>query len=135
MDEPAGGHGRCPRKKNATLAEQVRGLALRIAAVEAALSPGRQTERPKTPKRNPRAEERIVENVAATFSEQELADLSYEFGIDYEAVLGTGVKNKARGLVGHFARRGYLEVLVNQLAMERPHVDWHGALLDTNELK
>lgn len=61
--------------------------------------------------------------------------MAYDFGVDFGAILGEGTKRKARSLVGHFARRGFLEVLVNQLATERPHVDWHGALLDTNELK
>lgn len=63
-----------------------------------------------------------------------MADLAFNFGVDFEAILGEGKRGKARGLVGHFARRGFLEVLVDQLTTERPHVDWHGALLDTSEL-
>lgn len=107
-----------------------------MAAIEARLSPANgKPERPKPPPRNQRAEERIVEGITETFDAQELADLAYEFGVDFEAILGNSKRGKARGLVGHFARRGFLEVLVNQLATERPHYDWHGALLETGELQ
>ena len=57
----------------------------------------------------------------------------YEFGLDYEAMIGSK-SVKARELVAHFGRRELLDTLLTQLAEERPHVNWHAALLDTGAL-
>lgn len=86
-------------------------------------------------KRNRKAEARIIDGVLDTFDEQELIDLSMELGVNYQAILGNGLRGKVTGVVDHFARHGILGELVNQLAEERPHFDWHGVLIDTSELK
>lgn len=85
-------------------------------------------------KRNRKAEARIIDAVLDTFDEQELIDMAMEMGVNYHAILGNGLRGKITGIVEHFARHGILPELVNYLATERPHVDWHGALIDTNEL-
>jgi hypothetical protein len=68
------------------------------------------------------------------FNGQELAELAMDVGINYEAILGDGLRGKAAGMVTHFARHGRLDLFVNQLVQERPLVDWHTMLLDTSEL-
>jgi len=85
--------------------------------------------------RNRKAESRIIDAVLETFDENELREMAHEMGVHYDAILGTGLRGKIAGVVEHFARHGILAELVDYLATERPHVDWHGALLDTSELK
>lgn len=85
--------------------------------------------------RNLKAEGRIADWLANAFNEQEMVDLAYEVGVNYEALLGQGLTGKAQALVSHFARRELLPEFVNQLTDERPSVDWHTALIDTSELK
>jgi len=89
----------------------------------------------QTIKRNRKAESRIIDAILETFDEQELIDMAMEMDINYHAILGNGLQGKVTGVVTHFARHGILAELVDYLATERPHVDWHGALIDTNELK
>ncbi len=60
--------------------------------------------------------------------------MAFEFGIDPETLNGQNKTGRARALVQHFGRRGLLDTLLAQLVEERPHVDWHSALLDTGEL-
>lgn len=93
------------------------------------------TSKRATVRRDRRAEGRIIDAMIEVFDLQELEDLALDVGVNYQAILGEGLRGKAMGLVSHFARHGRLDLLVNQLATERPHIDWHGALLDTNELK
>ncbi|NJN54486.1 MAG: hypothetical protein HC804_06875 [Anaerolineae bacterium] len=116
------------------LAEQIRQLALRLATLEATHQQGKQKPTRTAVRRNHRVESRLGDGIEETFNEQELSELAYELGVDYEALLGEGKRGRIRAFVGHFARRGFLEILVNQLAQERPHFDWHAALLDTGEL-
>lgn len=117
------------------LADEIRQLALRVAHIEASRQAKAGAAKRPEIERNQKAESRIAKAIDETFSEQELSELAYQLGVDYEAILGEGKRGKVRGFVGHFARRGFLDLLVNQLATERPHFDWHLALLDTAELK
>lgn len=116
------------------ITEQIRQLALRIAALESAHQNKQKPARATAVRRNHRIESKIGDGIEETFDEQELSELAYELGVDYEALLGEGKRGKIRAFVGHFARRGFLDVLVSQLTQERPHYDWHAALLETGEL-
>lgn len=88
----------------------------------------------QVPKRNRKAEARIIDAVLDTFDENELRDTAMENGINYDAILGNGLRGKVTGVIEHFARHGILAELVDYLATERPHVDWHTMVLDTREL-
>lgn len=84
----------------------------------------REQPSPGLPKRDLKAEKGVADLVAMYFSEEELAGLALDVGVDYEALPGRGTAGKARALVGHFGRRGLFDVLIRQLVEERPNVEW-----------
>ena len=96
-----------------------------------------ETNTPTRPtiKRNRKAEARIVDGMVQTFNLQELIEFAADVGLDYETILGEGLRGKIMAFVAHFGRHGHIDILVNQLTTERPHVDWLTMLLDTSELK
>lgn len=93
-----------------------------------------QTSKRATVRRDRKAEGRIIDAMMEVFDLQELEDLALDVGVNYQAILGEGLRGKAMGLVSHFARHGRLDLFVDQLVTERPLVDWHTMLLDTGEL-
>lgn len=98
--------------------------------------PPEQPKPKRTPvTRNRKAEGRIIDAVLEWFSEDDLREMALEMGVNYDAILGSGLKGKIAGIVDRFAKHGILPELVDVLVTERPHVDWVGMLLDTNELK
>lgn len=58
------------------------------------------------------------------FSEAELRDLCMDFGMDYEDVDGATRMEKINGLVDRFYRHNTLDVFINWLSGQRPHVAW-----------
>ena len=56
------------------------------------------------------------------FNEQELRDLCFDMGVEYEDLPALGQDNKARELVASFARSGHLHTLEAEIAKQRPHI-------------
>lgn len=108
-------------KKNLQLAEENRQLSLRIAALESA----RPTTQPSSSvKRNRQLEASIARLVDEYFDDEELANLAYDVGLDYDGLNGEGKAARARAFVAHFGKRGLLDVLLKELGEERPNVEW-----------
>lgn len=107
-----------------------------IATLSPATTPQPETKpQRKEVARNYKAESRIIDGVLKTFDENELREMSHEMGVNYDAILGSGLRGKITGVIEHFARHGILAELVDYLTTERPFVEWHTMLLDTSELK
>jgi len=115
------------------LRESIAELKTLLSTPSPAIPPETKPKRPEI-KRDRKAESRIADGMAETFSQGELSEFALDMGLDYEAILGEGLKGKILGMVSHFARHGHMELFVNQLETERPHVLWHTMLLDTSEL-
>jgi hypothetical protein len=64
----------------------------------------------------------------SSFSPDELRDLCFEMGIDYDALPGEGKSARARELVAYCQRHGRLPELVANVVAKRPHF---GPLLET----
>lgn len=58
------------------------------------------------------------------FNEEELSDLAFETGVDYETLAGKTKQEKAKNLVLHFVRRGLLQELIEFCQAERPGIEW-----------
>ena len=56
------------------------------------------------------------------FSEQELRDLCFQLGIDYDDLPFSGQRNKARELIAYATRQGRLKKLSDEVRKERPHL-------------
>ena len=56
------------------------------------------------------------------FNDDELRDLCFDLGIDYENLAGAGKAGKARELIAYAQRRGTLEDLARQVKSLRPNV-------------
>lgn len=58
------------------------------------------------------------------YDENELRDLCFEMGVDYESVSGTNKQGKVRSIVSHFFRRNTLDVFRDFLQGDRPNWSW-----------
>lgn len=58
------------------------------------------------------------------FNEDELRDLCFDLGIDYESLPGNSKAGKARELVAFAERRGRFEELVGHARRVRPNAGW-----------
>ncbi len=58
------------------------------------------------------------------FDDEELHDLCYDLGIDYETLAGPTKPSKVRELIEYFRRRDRLDELVNGSREKRPKVAW-----------
>jgi hypothetical protein len=58
------------------------------------------------------------------FNQNELRDLAFQLGIDYDGLPGDGKADKARELVQYLERRGRSPELVAICLQQRPNVDW-----------
>lgn len=58
------------------------------------------------------------------YSDEELKDLCFEMGIDYESVDGLTKQGRIRALVGHFYRRDTLTDFIEFIAADRPNYKW-----------
>jgi hypothetical protein len=56
------------------------------------------------------------------FKEDELQNLCFDMGIDYESLPAIGKANKARELVGYCDRNGRIPELINHIRQERPNL-------------
>ncbi|MCA9973585.1 MAG: hypothetical protein KC425_25405, partial [Anaerolineales bacterium] len=64
----------------------------------------------------------LLQQLEATFNEQETRTLSFELGIDYDDLGGQGLKANLRELINYLNRRGRLEELVERVRRQRPHL-------------
>jgi hypothetical protein len=67
---------------------------------------------------------RLLQNLTAFFSLDELQTLCFDLGIDFDDLPGTGKVNKARELIAFLERRGNLAKLVAEARRQRPVVNW-----------
>jgi hypothetical protein len=58
------------------------------------------------------------------FNEEELIDLCFEFGVNYDKLLGVGVRGKSRSLIEYMERHASVYKLLDECNRRRPHVDW-----------
>ena len=62
------------------------------------------------------------------FDEEELRDLCFDLGVDYDDLRGEGKASKARELVSHLDRRGRLADLASAGKQMRPDIAWDNIL-------
>jgi hypothetical protein len=65
---------------------------------------------------------RLAEVLRDQFSLGELQDLSYELGVDFEALGGESKAQKSRELILYLQRRGKLDLLVEDVMRRRPYL-------------
>ena len=58
------------------------------------------------------------------YNEDELRDLCFSTGVDYESVAGDAKQGKVRSIVSHFFRRNTLDVFIDFLEGDRPNWQW-----------
>jgi DNA-binding response OmpR family regulator len=67
---------------------------------------------------------RLHELLTYYFNEQELQTLSFELGVDYEALAGAGKINKCREFIMYLERRGRISDLKDAGEKHRPQLSW-----------
>lgn len=67
---------------------------------------------------------RLLDLLLEGFSKEDLKDLCFELGIDYDDLPAEGRSSKARELITYMERRGRTAELVILGAEKRPHLDW-----------
>lgn len=70
----------------------------------------------------------FLELLDANFKQNELIDLCFELGIDFENLSGETKKDKARELLQHCQRSGRVEELQTEVSKQRPRIDWPNLL-------
>ncbi len=63
-------------------------------------------------------------NLTFSLDESELKSLSFDLGVDYEALAGETKVEKARELIVACERQGLLSKLLKECSERRPHVHW-----------
>ena len=66
----------------------------------------------------------IRRNLTFSFDASELETLSFDLGVDYEALAGATKVEKARELIVTCERQGLLSKLLKECSERRPHVHW-----------
>ena len=77
---------------------------------------------------------KLRQRLISCFSEEELHDLCFELGLEYESLPGKGKAGKAREVVEYFERRNRIPELVRQCARLRPDVPWEESLEATEHI-
>lgn len=67
---------------------------------------------------------RVADVMEQAYDEEELRDLCFSMGIDYESVSGNTKQGKVRAIVSHFYRRDTLDIFVEFLEGDRPNRMW-----------
>lgn len=62
--------------------------------------------------------------VADVFTLEEMNDLAFQLGINYEEIKGDSPLEKARELVLYCENRGLVENLIHTCQAQRPHAPW-----------
>ncbi len=68
------------------------------------------------------AETDLIELLEQSFNEDELRILCADLHIPYESIAGDNNKRKAYEMVGYAQRRNQLDLLIEKVAQERPHL-------------
>ena len=77
---------------------------------------------------------KLREFIVNLFDENELQDLAFDLGVDYDSLAAIGKSGKARELISHFERRQKIGDLLQVCIEERPGIDWEAVvLITTNE--
>jgi len=66
----------------------------------------------------------IRRNLTFSLDESELKSLSFDLGVDYEALAGGTKVEKARELIVTCEQQGLLSKLLKECSERRPHVHW-----------
>jgi hypothetical protein len=66
----------------------------------------------------------LYNGLVSHFNEEELRDLCFQLGIDYETLPGDSKTIKARELVAYHERRNRIESLSQVCRQLRPNVSW-----------
>lgn len=94
---------------------------------------------PETPQQTPELspeqidQGRLREVIVTLFNENELRNLTFDLGIDYEILAPGGKADKARELVAFCYRNGRLLHLLQQCRRERPHIAWENFTKTTRD--
>ena len=89
------------------------------------LGPGDQGIAPIDSNATQHAEQlRFYHKFVEYFSDSELREICFEFGVEYENLSGDTKNRKASDLVGHLQRRGQYPALVELCRRLRPKVEW-----------
>lgn len=94
------------------------------AAYQASRSASPTTSPPPTTTTPAVDRAKLRQTLADSFSEDELRDLCFDLGVDYENLPGAGKSGKARELIAYAQRRGSLDKLVEQARQLRPNAEW-----------
>jgi hypothetical protein len=81
----------------------------------------------QSPAVQPLKQEQLIEyyrKLDKHFNQNELRDLAFQLGIDYDGLPGDGKADKARELVQYLERRGRSPELAAICLQQRPNVDW-----------
>lgn len=65
----------------------------------------------------------LREILVTQFSVEELYDLCFDLGVDFENLRGDGKSAKAREMIAYFQRRRQLDQLINSIRRQRPDID------------
>ena len=84
------------------------------------------TEKPVEPRK-------LLKALIELFNENELRDLCFDLGLDYENLPPGGKKDKARELVSYFIRRNRINYLVSVFREQRPHVTIDDIAVDEHD--
>ncbi len=79
----------------------------------------RGTARPRDPR-----EQKLYEAFEANFSLDDLQDLAFVLGVDWDSLPGQAKGGKARALIDYFAKDGRLDVLYQEARTKRPRYAW-----------
>ncbi len=67
---------------------------------------------------------RLRQNLIDRFSEEELRDLCFDLGVDYESLPAQGKAGKARELIAHLDRLSCIPDLIARCSQLRPQASW-----------
>lgn len=68
--------------------------------------------------------QRVRHFLTAHFNEEELRNLAFDLGVDYEDLAGTGKSAKVRELLLHLQKQNRLEEVIQAARAQRPLVEY-----------
>lgn len=66
----------------------------------------------------------LLQTMDQAYSDNELHDLCFAWGIDYESISGDNKRAKIRSIIGHFYRRNTMQIFIDFLEGDRPDWSW-----------
>ncbi|KAA3664183.1 MAG: hypothetical protein DWQ04_07040 [Chloroflexi bacterium] len=100
--------------------------AIRLEKVEQVIGwkPRRKTKTDRLRIDTKATAETIARRMDDYFNLKELRELCWNFDLEYDDIEGKTRAEKIRSFVMYFYRRNTLDVLIEWLISERPHVEW-----------